>query len=126
MGHRGPFVVGEEHQDLHLLAAIGHQAVIGRIGARALAQAAGRTGYSRPARVAFVVAGDHGLAHAGHALHRLHTGHAAHLEVKSFHRTHHCWRQAGLLDTLGLGKNRQHIKADGVAADDFSVVLVVA
>ncbi|MNN43325.1 hypothetical protein D3C81_1575550 [compost metagenome] len=89
MRDRGAIVVGEKHQNLHLLAAIGHQAVLGHVGTGTLTQAPGRTGNGRPTWVAFVVAGNHRLAKTGHRLHRLHAGDAAHLEVEGFHRTHH-------------------------------------
>ncbi|MCY1433344.1 hypothetical protein D9M71_493710 [compost metagenome] len=88
MADGGAFVVGEEHQDLHLLAALGDQAVVRHVGPCALAQATGRTGDGRPARVAFVVAGDDPLAHAGHALHRLHATDCTHAEVEGLDRAH--------------------------------------
>ena len=119
-------MIGEEDQNLHLLATIGHQAIIWGIGARALTQPPTRTRNRRPARIAFVVAGNHRLTHTRHALYRLHAGHGANLEVEGFHRTHDLWRQAGLVDILRPDEHRQDIEADGVAADYFTVVLVIA
>jgi len=126
MGHGGAFVVGQEHQNLHLLAAVRYQSRVRRIGVGTLLQTLGGTRNGRPARVAFVVAGNDLLAHARHALHRLHTGHFAHLEIEGFHRPHHGRVQAGLAAIANGQEHREHIQADGVIADDFLVVLVVA
>ena len=82
MADRCPFMIGQEHQNLHALTAFSHQPVIRHVSTRALAQAAFGAWNGRPARVAFVVAGNHVFAHAGNALHRLHTRHAAYLKIK--------------------------------------------
>ena len=126
MGHGGAFVVGQEHQNLHLLAAVRYQSRVRRIGVGALLQTLGGTGDGRPARVAFVVAGNHLLAHPRYALHRLHTADFTHLEVECFHRSHDGRVQAGFTAIANGQKHRKHIQADGVTADDFLVVLVVA
>ncbi|MNO86123.1 hypothetical protein D3C76_775130 [compost metagenome] len=126
VGHGRALVVIEEHQHLHALATLGNQARVWRIGHRALLQATRGARYGRPAWVAFVVAGDHFLAHASHALHRLHPGDVAHLEVERLDCAHYRRGQAGFIKAAGLDEYRQHIETDGVAADDALVILVVA
>ncbi len=126
LSHGGAFVVGQKHQNLHFLAAVSYQPRIRRIGIGALLQALGGTRDRCPARVAFVVAGNHLLAHTGHALHRLHTGHFTHLEVEGFDCTHDRRVEAGFAAPADGQKYREHIQPDGIVADDFLVVLVVA
>ncbi len=119
-------VILQEHQDLHRLAAVEHQAVRLRVSHRAGLQPALSAGNRRPARIAFVIAGDGHLAHPRHALDRLHAGDAAGLEIHLLHRAHHVGVQTGLLNIRHLGIDRQHIEADRIAADDLRVVPVVA